>query len=215
MRNLAAWLFVAALVATAGCSGISVGGDAVELDAGATVVEEAAVSEAGYELEESGTEELNETVEAAGRERRVVVRNHLAVYQKTGGPDGTAAATVGVVTMPDASVAGRHLNPLVRMDETELLERFAGEEGTAMAFEERGDYTVRTLGGDATVTVYLARADDRPDAYVHLLRDSPAGSDDAVLAYAMYPAVADETEREDVETMLSSLRYTPPGDGDA
>lgn len=214
MRRLTALLLVAGLVLTAGCSGVSVSGDRIEFDAGQTVVDEAAAAEAGYELRESRTEELNETVSPAGREMQLVVRNHVAVYEKTGGPDGMAAASVGVVTMPDASVAGRNLNPVASMNETELLQQFAGEAGGSLEFERTERYTVRTLGGEANVTVYRATSSDpdRPDAYVHLLRDSPSATDDAVLAYAMYPVQAEEFERDDVERMLSSLEYTAPDD---
>ena len=208
MRSATAVLLVAVLAVTAGCSGVSLSGDAVELDAGETVVDEATAQQAGYELEEAGTEELNETVEAGGREIRVVVRNHVAVYEK-GGPGGTAAASVGVVTMPDASVARQNLNPLVRMNETQLLKQFAEQGDAAMEFEEVDNYTVQTLGGEADVTVYRAESEDNPDAYVHLLRDSPAETDDAVLAYAMYPVQAEQSERENVEELMGSLEYTP------
>lgn len=212
MRSETAVLLVVALVFTAGCSGISLSSDRVELDAGETVVADSAVQEAGYELENSSTEELNETVEAGGREVRVIVRNHMAVYQKTGQPEGMNAASVGVVTTPDASIAGQNLNPLVRLNETQLLEQFASEGDGSTEFQKEGNYTVQTLGGDAEVTVYRAQSEDAPDAYVHLLRDSPSETDDAVLAYAIYPVQADGTERENVETMLSSLEYTPPED---
>lgn len=213
MRRLTALLLVAGLVLTAGCTGISVSGDRIEFDAGQTTVDETAAADAGYELRESRTEELNETVSPAGREMQIVVRNHVAVYEKTGGPEGMAAASVGVVTMPDASVAGRNLNPVASMNETELLQQFAGDTGGSLEFERQERYTVRTLGGEANVTVYRATSDgDQPDAYVHLLRDSPSGSDDAVLAYAMYPVQAEEIERDDVEQMLSSLVYSAPDD---
>jgi len=213
MRRVTALLLVAGLVLTAGCSGVSLSGDTVEFDAGETVVDEATAQQAGYELEEAGTEELNETVEAGGREIRVIVRNHVAMYEKSG-PSGTAAASVGVVTTPDASVAGQNLNPLVRMNETQLLEQFAEQGDAAMEFEEVGNYTVETLGGEADVTVYRAESEDNPDAYVHLLRDSPAETDDAVLAYAMYPVQAEQSERENVEELMGSLEYTP-ADADA
>jgi hypothetical protein len=213
MRRLTAVLLVAVLAATAGCSGVSLGTDRIEFDAGQTVVEESVAADAGYELLESKTEEINETVSPAGHEMEVVVRTHVASYEKSGGPGGTAApATVGVVAMPDASVAGRNLNPIAGMNETELLERFATEDGGSTEFEKQERYTVRTLGGEADVTIYRATSTDgdRPDAYVHLLRDSPADSDDVVLAYATYPVQTDDVERENVEKMLSSLEYTPP-----
>lgn len=214
MRSETALLLVVALVFTAGCSGVSLSSDRVELDAGETLIEESAAEEAGYQLEESGTEELNETVEAGGREVRVIVRNHMAVYQKSGQPEGVKAVTAGVVTTPDASIAGQNLNPLVRMNETQLLEQFAGNGDGSVEFERESNYTVETLGGDAEVTVYRAVSEDSPDAYVHLLRDSPEETDDAVIAYALYPVQADGTERENVETMLSSLTYTPPEEDD-
>ena len=212
MRRLTAVLLVACLAATAGCTGMSLSADRIEFDAGQTVVEEAAVADAGYELQESTTEEVNETITPAGREMEVVVRTHVAGYEKSVGPGDAAVSTVGVVTMPDASVAGRNLNPVAGMNETELLERFAGEADGSLEFEEQGHYTVRTLGGEANVTVYRATSSDpeQPDAYVHLLRDSPAASEDVVLAYGMYPVQVDGEERDDVERMLSSLEYTPP-----
>lgn len=212
MRRSTALLLVAGLVLTAGCSGISVSGDRIEFDAGETVVDEAAAADAGYELAESNTEELNETVSVAGREMQVVVQTHMATYERSGGPSGAATATVGVVTMPDASVAGRNLNPVAGMNETELLEQFASEGDASLEFERQERYTVETLDGEANVTVYRASSNEpnQPDAYVHLLRDSPGETDDAVIAYAMYPVQLEDSERDGVEKMLSSLEYTPP-----
>lgn len=211
MRSMTAGLLVALLVLGAGCAGVSVSGDRVELEAGETVVAETAAEQAGYELAETRTEELNETVSPADREVRVVVRNHVAVYEKRGQPDGVDAVAAGVVTMPDVSVFGRNANPLARMNETELVEEFAG--GRAVDPEVRDRYAVETLGGETDVTVYAVRADggDR-EAFVHFLRTSPAETDDVVVAYATYPAEADGTERENVERLLSSLEYTPPDD---
>lgn len=210
MGRVIAGALVACLLVTAGCTGMSLGDDGMVFDSGETVVAEAAADGTGYELLGANAEEVNETVTVGGRNVTVVVRSHVAVYGKAGGSGGTTAAAAGIITMPDVSVAGRSLNPLVGMNETELIEEFVADRGSA-SFEVRDRYAVETLGGEANATVFASLSKEgEPQAFVHLLRTSPAGADDAVVAYATYPADAHETERDDARELLASLEYTPP-----
>jgi hypothetical protein len=212
MERVTTGLLLACLVLTAGCTGMSLGDDRMVFDSGETVVDGAAADEAGYELLGANAEELNRTVTVGGRNVTVAARSYVVVYGKAGGADGRTAAAAGIITMPDASVAGRSLNPPVGMNESQLIEEFVAEQGSAN-FEVRDRYAVETLGGEANVTVYASLSEEgEPQAFVHLLRDSPAGADDTVVAYATYPTADHDTERDDVRRLLASLKHTPPGE---
>lgn len=204
-----AWGLCLLLVLSAGCSVLL--GDDLVFESGETLVENETLNETGYELQTDETREFNRTFSAAGQEVRVVVHHHVAVYQKAQleGRDGAASGgAVGVITMPDASVAGQSFNPLVRLNRTELIERFVSSEAGSGDFQKTDEYTVEPFGNETTVTVYVSENEQgEPEAYVHLLRQSPPGTSDVVLAHASYPAAFHDTERADVERLFDSLEY--------
>lgn len=158
-------------------------------------------------------------------ERRVTlfdvsVTNWIATYRK-GGPDGggetpstddfesTAdeieTATLVVLSTPDASVAGRSLNPLVRLSDGQLvatiLERLDGfddvevENVREVDAEQRrildDEVTVRTYaaeGGDASLRVHLAIVEHEDDVVV-LVGTHPEGMDERTTLLSLMETV--------------------------
>ncbi|MFQ3319152.1 MAG: hypothetical protein ACI8UR_000544 [Natronomonas sp.] len=203
MRRIVAGLLCVLLVSTAGCAGIV--SDSLTFEAGETLVDNQTAADAGYELESAETQVFNETASAGGQEVQVVAESHMARYQKAG--EGTNPAAFGVITTPSASVAGQNLNPLLRLNETQLLKRVAGREN--VSFERQGEYAVSPFGETTNVTVYRAKSEgEKPDAYVHIAQRSPPGTDDVVLAYATYPVATDDSERAAVKQLFSGLEHT-------
>ena len=211
-RSVAALVAVAVL--TAGCMGVILGEDDLEFESGETVIENGTVASSGYELQQQETQTLNETVSLAeGNETRIVVRSHMARYgPESDLPSAVGPIQVGLVTTPDASVAGQSVNPLLRMDSYERAFRFLPETDES-GFERYGNYTVEPFDESATVTVFATEteADEDPEAFVHVLQ-VPRENGDAVLAYAMHPS--GEADAEAIPALFSALEYTPPRDVD-
>jgi len=214
MRGRSAAALLVVVVLTAGCMGVILGEDDLEFESGETVIENETVASSGYELQHEETQTLNETVSVAeGNETRIIVRNHMARYgPESDLPSGIGPIQVGLITTPDASVAGQSVNPLLRMDSYERAFRFLPETDES-GFERYGNYTVEPFDGPATVTVFAteSEADEDPEAFVHVMQ-VPRENGDAVLAYAMHPA--GEAEAEAIPGLFSALEYTPPEDID-
>jgi len=161
MRGRSAAALLVVVVLTAGCMGVILGEDDLEFESGETVIENETVASSGYELQHEETQTLNETVSVAeGNETRIIVRNHMARYgPESDLPSGIGPIQVGLITTPDASVAGQSVNPLLRMDSYERAFRFLPETDES-GFERYGNYNRRAL----------RRAGDR-----HRLRDRIRG----------------------------------------
>lgn len=198
------------VVALAGCTGLVFGGGDLTFESGSTVIGEAALEDAGYELDTNDHSTLTEEVTVADVSREITISQQVTVYRKASGSvPGASEVTVFVVTTPDATVAGEQLNPFVRMDDTSVLEEFLDDADRPSTLSESGAYDVQPLGSTATVTVYEAAAEEggEPEAYVHALRHKPDDGDDVILAYALYPAEIDDQERDAVAKLFAGLQY--------
>jgi hypothetical protein len=188
---------VAIVVATAGCLGVLSSDDGLVFKSGETLVENETLAEAGYELQHAEFQTFNETLSVGegGNDTEIVVRNHAAMYgPKSDLPAGVGTVQVGIITTPDATVAGQSANPLLRMDEYERAFRYLPKTDS-QGFERYGNYTVEPFGEPVTVTVLATETDsneETPTAFVHVMQTQrPDG--DVVLAYATHSAeTADE-----------------------
>ena len=203
---------VAFFVVLAGCSGLPLGEDALRFESGATVVDDDALAEEGYERRYEETRTVNETVSVSdgdGNETRVVVRNHVAQYgPESGRPAGTETVQVGVITTPSVRVAGRSLNPLLTGDHERVFRYLP--EADSQGFEQYGNYTIEPFDEPVEVTVMATEADagETPDAFLHLMRAPHPDTDDTVVAYGLYPTEADAANS--IARLFLSLEYTPP-----
>jgi hypothetical protein len=206
---------VALVVLTAGCTGVLFGDDDLAFESGETLIENETLAENGYELKQSERQTFNETISVDGAENgtRIVVTSHVARYGvESDLPSGIGTVRIGLVTTPDASVAGQSVNPLLRMDSYERAFRYLPETDQ-QGFETYGNYTAEPFGEPVNVTVLATETEsdeETPEAFVHVMQASrPTG--DAVLAYAMHTAEeADEAPK--IAELFSSLEYTPPED---
>ena len=206
-RSLLALLAVLALVLGAGCLGM-VFGDGIEAVASPAEVEQDAVDDTGFEYDQADTIEIDETVEAAGQERRILITNHVRTYQQTEGAMGLDQQTGAFVVLstPDVTVARQSVNPLTRMDHRELLGEFEDElESEVGSFEDVRKVDERTepiLGTDATVTTFAADTEMQGQTvtlHIHLTTVTHEG--DVILAMGIHPEAFQHQASEVFELM--------------
>lgn len=200
-------------VLTAGCTGFIFGDGELAFEAGETMVGNETLDEEGYELQQAETQTFNETFAVGddGADRRVIVTSHMARYgPESELPSGVGTVQLGVLTTPDASVAGQSVNPLLRMDSYERAFRYLPETDER-GFEEYGNYTVEPFGEPTNVTVLASETDEEdeiPEAFVHITQlERPSG--DVIFAYAMHPA-EEAAQAPSIAELFGSLEYTPP-----
>jgi hypothetical protein len=173
-RRLLGAIAASGAIATAGC--LSGEDGTYEFDATPARVPDAALSEAGYEGEGPQAFEVERTFEVGGIERRVSAASWVASYRN---PE--RAASLLVASTPNATVAGRSVNPLVGADDADLLrrllERGGGVDGGSVGdLEEVGTETRPILGSEATVTTFATeiRFENAGDAPIDAEGNVPA-----------------------------------------
>lgn len=218
-RRLLRALTASGVVAAAGC----LGGDdgSYEFDAKPARVTDTALSTAGYEGEEPASSEIERTLDVAGSERRVSVTTWVASYEKP-----ARASSLVVASTPNATVADRSVNPLVRADDAELFRRLLGrgaddgddgnddgddggedgndDDGTGGVGgedvddpEEVGTRTLTVLGTETTVTTFATEVEfDVP-------RDAPVDAEGSV------PALVHVATVEDGEDVIALVGVHP------
>lgn len=223
-RELVAAVAVLVLVLSSGCLGL-VFGDGLNEEASPAAVDQASLDETGFEYGESQTIEINETVEAAGQERRIRATNHLTLYERDAdlqSMEGAAGAFV-VLSTPEFSVAGRALNPVATMDADELLERFRGDleeemEGDLRDIRKVDERTEPVLGVAGTVTTFAANTTAQGREIVvnvHVTKVRHEG--DVVVGIGVHPEALQQQAPE-VFTMMRGIEHPaelPSQDGSA
>jgi hypothetical protein len=205
------------VLATAGCLGVLSSDDGFAFESGETLIENETLAEEGYELQHAEFQTFNETISLGegSNETEIVIRSHAAMYgPESELPAGVGTVRVGVITTPDASVAGRSANPLLWMDRYERAFRYLPETDR-QGFERYGNYTVEPFGDPVTVTVLATETDgdeETPTAFVHVMQAKrPDG--DVVLAYATHPA-EEADEAPSIARLFGALRSGSPGSTD-
>ncbi|RAW46628.1 hypothetical protein DQW50_03475 [Halorubrum sp. 48-1-W] len=214
-RRLLGALTASGVVAATGC----LGGDdgSYEFDAEPARVPDTALATAGYEGEEPASSEVDRTLDVAGSERRVSVTTWVASYEKP-----ARASSLVVASTPNATVADRSVNPLVRADDAELFRRLLGrgtddaaddgddgddaddDDGTGGVggedvddLEEVGTRTLTVLGTETTVTTFATEVEfDVP-------RDAPVDAEGSV------PALVHVATVEDGEDVIALVGVHP------
>ncbi len=200
------------LASMAGCMDL-ISGDTVEFTAS-----EASVSDSGLEETEynhANTEELtiDETVEAAGVERRVIVGNWINTYQNdlTVQGDSQQAATFAVVSTPNAEIAGQSLNPIGQLSHEELLSEFQsqlGDEYDGLDDVEQVDSREEVvLGEEVSVSTFETTAEfegEEVDIYIHVT--TVASGDDLIIAVGAHPAALGQ-ERSNSYTLMQEVEH--------
>lgn len=200
---------VAILLLLSGCAAFATGSGPLVFHADEPALTENAKSTTEYQLQDRQTNTLNRSVELGGQERRVVMHNRVAVYQRQ-----VTAGMVEVPSMltmfatPSASVAGEPLNPLARMSNDEIVKQvMQRNDGSQLQDVQKVNaYKVAVGGGDEQVTKYSAtvQQDGRDvDVYAHLV--TVTFDDTSLVAVAVYPQEIDDSEAGVVRDAFSGL----------
>lgn len=199
------------LVATSGCLGVITGSEPLVLSADDAGVSDAALEATDFEHEDTRTEWVNRTVEQAGQEREIRVRNHVTTYQRPPEVDPTGGITFGafvVASTPEASVAGQSFNPIGRMSPREMVDQFAGQSGDIRDVERVDSRTLTVLGSEAEVVRFsgvVQRSGQEVPVYVEVTRVSD--DDDFVVAIGAYPQETADEVRPGVTTLFEGIEH--------
>lgn len=204
-RRLLASLVTAGAIGFAGCLGGAID-DATTHEAAPATVAEAALSEAGYGLEDSREVVEEETV--AGRS--VEFRNQYVEYARSAELPGIGEVTAGVfttVTSPRVSILGRNLSPIAEFEPGEIA-AYADEQYPELSVggEPVGEHGVESLEA-TTVTTFsgtVAINGFDVDALIDVTRLTHDG--DHVVAVGVHPEALPGSAGR-IETMLKGLDH--------
>lgn len=215
-RQAFALVVVVAMLASTGCTGL-VFGDGMSLEAEPAAVSDEALSGTEFQLGDTQTVRINETVSVAGQERTIRATNHVAIYNRTvdiGPLSGQVGAFV-LASTPDYTVAGRSLNPVAGMSNRELVERFRGQlEGQLGGLENLRAVDNRTepvLGGAAEVTTFAAETQYQGRTVtVNIHVTKVRHEDDVIVAIGVHPEALQQQAPE-VFTLMRGIEHPAEG----
>lgn len=199
---------IAALAATAGCTGLLLG-DGLQEEAEPARVGDAALQDSSFTLEQTDTLEIDRNVSAAGQERRIQATNHAAVYTRNASSPVGDVQLAGfvVVSTPAFEVAGQAVNPIASMSNEELVERFQSQLESQTGGDVRDvrivDHRTETvLGSNTNVTTFAAETTRQGqeitlDVHVTKVRHQ----DDVVVAIGAHPEALEHVSSEISELM--------------
>lgn len=158
---------------------------------------------------------VEESFEALGQTRTVVVTNHLRTYEKSIAVQDEEfdAAVFAVLTTPAVEIAGTAYNPVADMTHEELLAEFQSElEGgygdlDSAEFEKVDERETVSLDREITVSRFATDVvvDGRETTvYVHVT--TIESNDDVVVAVGAHPAPFSQ-ERVHIFELLRSLEH--------
>lgn len=207
-KTYLAGVLLAALVLTAGCSGLL--GEDQSFEASEIGVSNDTLSETGFAGAEEREYTFNETIEFDGNETRVSITSRLAGYEKSY-DNGTGY--VVALASPQSQIAGIDANPLGSADKerivTEAISR-SGEAGIDVSEDDIqvvGSQSTTVLDTEANVTTFEAtieRSGSEVDVRIHATRLEHGG--DHVIAVGMHPASADDGA-SDVIAMFEGIEH--------
>jgi len=209
MRKIVLLLAAAAVATTAGC-GFITGSEALQVDAQPATVEDATLSETGYEAASVTNQTVSREFTVAGQTRQVNVTNSLAQYDRSVdlGPLGEQRGAVfATFASPQVDVLGQSFNPISDMSNEELLSEFGSQYGGLSVGEQVDNRTHTVLGTQTGVEKYDGTAElggTTVDVYVHVTTVKHDG--DYVVSLAIYPQEL-SGEQERVFTMLDGIEH--------
>lgn len=198
--------------ASAGCIGVITGEEPAGFSAGVATVPSATLEGTGYESVGVEDVEVDRTFSVAGQERRVVVTNRLAQYDKavelpTG--DSYQGALFSVLTTPAVEVLGRTMNPVAELGSGELARRALSEFEGFGDLREDGTETATVLGSETEVGLFLTDAEITAgvtaEVRIHVAEAVRAGGD-FVVAIGAYPTLL-SGEGDHVRTMMGDVEH--------
>ena len=189
-RRVLAGVLVAALVVTAGCTGLVSG--PVTFSASQATVSDAALEETGYQHNSTKAMNVSRTFSAAGQSKEVEVTNWISEYHQRVGLPGVGEQKVAVFaafSSPQVDVLGKSFNPLGKYDNRQLAEKFTTQLQSVNDVQKVDSRNRTMLGTSTRVSKFEATVTTRVgiefDAYIHVTKVKHEG--DYVVALAVYP----------------------------
>lgn len=218
-------LAVVALVLAAGCSGSLLEGS-YTFESSPATVEDAAITETGFQELETRQFWVNRTRTVNDEEIEVHVSNNAVLYAKSTeiGGESTPYAGFVTITSPKASVLGQSMNPLSRMSNRELVDRaksyvddIAGDRfGELNDVREVGSSQTTVLGTETEVSRFRATGETRtgtPVEAVFFVTKVTHG-DDIVVLVGAYPeqlgtgdSAVSIDESSAIRTMMGAISH--------
>lgn len=198
------------MVVTSGCLGVLTGSEPLVLTANEVGVSQAALSGTDFQHEGTQTAWLNRTVEAAGQEREIRIRNYVSIYQipPSMGVDGSVTfGLFSAFSTPQVAIAGQALNPIGQMSHRQLIEQVASQSGDIRDVQQAGTRTLSVLGSDSEVTRFSAtavRSGHEVPVFIEVTRVQDG--EDYVIAVGVYPQESDHV-RPQVETLFGGMEH--------
>jgi hypothetical protein len=204
-KTYMAGVLLAALVLTAGCSGLL--GEDQSFEAGNISVSDAALSDTGYEVADQEEYTLSEDVV---NDTEVNITSRLTSYERS---YGALSGHVVALATPKSEVAGVDVNLLGELDRSELVARALSRSGEVdvdvddSELETVNNTETAVLDTDANVTTYattVTQSGQDIDVLIHATRIEH--DDDYVIGVGVQPASADGAE-SDIIAMFEGIEH--------
>lgn len=201
----------AAVAATSGCIGVLTGNEALQREATPASVASSTLSETGYELESSGSDELQREVTVAGQTREVHAVNQIEQYQRSVdlGPLGEHPFGVfATIATPAFEIAGRTMSPVEEWTNRKVADRIQEQYSQLVVGDEVDANTVATLSTEMSTSKFDGTAtvagNEGVDVYLHV--GKVEHREDFVLVVGLYPQRL-SGEGETVRTLVGNLEH--------
>jgi hypothetical protein len=210
-RRGAAVVAVALLMVTSGCIGFLTGSEPLEFSSEPAAVSGSAATDAGYEYNDTRAQTVNQSVEVAGQERRVIATNQITDYTKSAdlGPLGEAEVGVfNVVTTPAVEIAGQTLNPIGSYSNARLVEFVQQQYSGLGGIERVSEQNITVQGTETTVTKFSATANiegQEVDVFIHVTKYR--SGEDFVVAIGVYPQQLEGQEESNILSMMRAIDH--------
>jgi len=205
-RPLLVCCLVVAL-AGAGCLGFITGESSLSFEANATAVDDAALSETGYELVRSDSPGRTLNVSVAGETREVSIATEIREYGRnvTVGGQSAEVARFSVYTVPGVSIGGETINPVSEWSTRRLVDLLVSSNGDLRNVRSESNRTVRFLGSDRQVTTSRAQVVGSAGGNVTVHAATVSHDGDYIVAVGVHPTEIDEQSR--IDALLAGLRH--------
>lgn len=229
-RHVLAVGALVAVLALSGCVGFLTG-ETVAFESSAAVVPNSSAAEAGFTLQQYNETELNQTVEVFGMEREIRISFHQAVYtsllpgnvslnesinredisnetlqNRSLSNSSLQPTAVTIISVPDAQFFGQSVNPLVRLPNEQLIERFGGSSGGVSNLEKSGSRTITMLGSDTELTEFNGTAEregQSSESTISIAKTAHEG--DVVILVTIEPQ--GQADDDNLDDFIASLEH--------
>lgn len=187
---------VVCLIVTAGCGGLGglVGGNgSLTFTASPITVENAVVTQAGYEVKTEEELTFERTFEVQGQTREVVMNAHMLHLIRS--YQGAPLGNVIILSLPQISILGQQIEIAQQLNPIELISQAQDSTGSIQQQQKVGERTVTILGANRTVEVFRGTAKQggqSAEVKIYIATFSHGG--DTIIAVGIVPRTATQDE---------------------